>query len=301
MNEFNSVASIQEPAFFEVEWLITRRCNYRCWYCQYHQNVNEVFPDFSRISTLLDVCARKSGKPVMVYILGGEPFISHFLEDALILLQNQRCVESVVIQTNFSQPVHMILNYPKVSLKVTLHPDIVNDEHELQKFLTKIRMCEGRVREINIMSTGKNEDWLRHVYSTCAKKFATDIYPVMLLDAKEGFKTAFSDFPASLIKGDSLYFSKTLSLDGEPTSYHDLEKKTAFNFKGWSCHVPMEKISLDYDNTVHSCFANVFLREKRINLERFLKKVDSWFKPMTCKHPCCRWDFNHAKHRKVAK
>lgn len=133
-----------------VEWEITLKCNYKCFYCTNLDPSLRPELDEEKIKTFI----KKLGEiypGVEVFIFGGEPFVHPKIE-FIIKTFNEFNIP-FVIQTNFSKHSRKIIQKIKDNFKINIsvHPtettinDIVNGLNE-----TKVN-----IKIIDVMYTGK--------------------------------------------------------------------------------------------------------------------------------------------------
>lgn len=134
----------------QVEWEITMKCNYNCFYCSNLDKSIHAILDEETIYNFIKTLGEKY-PDVEIFVFGGEPFV-HPKIDYIIKCFNELNVP-FVIQTNLSKYSVDILNTIKhpFILQVSIHPTEISLEE-----LNSIFNTTANIRVIDIMYGSKN-------------------------------------------------------------------------------------------------------------------------------------------------
>lgn len=133
----------------KVEWEVTLKCNYSCFYCtNLDQSLNTV-TDKSQLKKFIKSLGEKYPN-VEIFVFGGEPFL-HPNIDYIIECFNEFNIP-FVIQTNFSKKSVAVIKRIKQPFKiqVSIHPSEVKIEHLPFLFETDVE-----IRVIDVMYSSR--------------------------------------------------------------------------------------------------------------------------------------------------
>ena len=135
-----------------VEWEVTMKCNYQCFYC------TNLDPDIKPVEDLeqLDNFVKMLGDTytgVEIFVFGGEPFLHPNIE-YIIECFNKHQVPFVV-QTNFSKKSVVVMNRIKRPFKIniSIHPSEVSLETVIDLFSRDLPHVDVNI--IDVMYSGK--------------------------------------------------------------------------------------------------------------------------------------------------
>lgn len=132
----------------KVEWEVTLKCNYQCFYCTNLDQTLEVVTDRAVLRDfIIDLGKRYPG--VEVFVFGGEPFL-HPEIDYIIECFNEFQIP-FVIQTNFSKKSVVVMKRIKhpFKIQISIHPTEVRLDQLPGLFETP-----ADIRTIDVMYTG---------------------------------------------------------------------------------------------------------------------------------------------------
>lgn len=133
----------------KVEWEVTLKCNYKCFYCTNLDQTLNVVVDKELIREFIkNLGVQYPGAEIFVF--GGEPFIHPHI-DYIIKCFNEYNVP-FVIQTNFSKKSVAVMKRisDPFQIQISIHPTEVSLDQLPQLFETK-----ANIRTIDVMYTGK--------------------------------------------------------------------------------------------------------------------------------------------------
>jgi len=133
----------------KVEWEITLKCNYSCFYCtNLDQTLNVVMDKDIIRAFIKDLGETYPG--VEIFVFGGEPFIHPHIE-FIIECFNEFSVP-FVIQTNFSKKSVAVMKRitEKFTIQISIHPTEVRLDQLDELFKT-----QANIRVIDVMYTSK--------------------------------------------------------------------------------------------------------------------------------------------------
>ena len=134
----------------QVEWEITMKCNYNCFYCSNLDKSIHAVLDEETIYNFIKTLGEKY-PGVEIFVFGGEPFV-HPKIDYIIKCFNELNVP-FVIQTNLSKYSVDVINTIKhpFTLQVSIHPTEISLEE-----LNSIFNTSANIRVIDVMYGSKN-------------------------------------------------------------------------------------------------------------------------------------------------
>lgn len=162
----------------QVEWEVTMKCNYSCFYCT---NLNKsIYPVLER-SAIRDFIQMlgHTYPDVEVFVFGGEPFL-HPEINYIVECFNEFKIP-FVIQTNFSKhsiKVMKTITQP-YTLQVSIHPTELSLEELEEAFETK-----AVIRTIDVMYGASNA--LQYYLQTKKLSDCEDIYLTPVTDFGDG-------------------------------------------------------------------------------------------------------------------
>lgn len=133
----------------KVEWEVTMKCNFKCFYCTNLDQTLNAVTDKEVIREFIKGLGEKH-PGVEVFVFGGEPFL-HPEIDYIIQCFNELNVP-FVIQTNFSKASVKVMSritHP-FTIQISIHPTEVRIDQLPQLFESK-----AKIRVIDVMYTGR--------------------------------------------------------------------------------------------------------------------------------------------------
>lgn len=158
-----------------VEWELTMKCNYKCFYCTNLDKSIKPILDENEIQNFIQMLGEKY-PDVEIFLFGGEPFL-HPKIHWIIKCFNEFKIP-FVIQTNFSEHSIKIMKtiVDPFRINISIHPSEISIEK-----LPKLFEYKPDIKVIDVMYTGKNSiDYYFNV-----KK---------LIEHKNTFLTPITDF-----------------------------------------------------------------------------------------------------------
>lgn len=133
----------------QVEWEVTLKCNYKCYYCTNLDKSLKPVLDKDTIREFIKGLGEKY-PGVEVFVFGGEPFIHPHI-GYIIQCFNEFQIP-FVIQTNFSKHSTKVIQTitEPFTVQISVHPTEVGLEELDELFATK-----ANIRTIDVMYTGK--------------------------------------------------------------------------------------------------------------------------------------------------
>jgi len=212
----------------QVEWEITMKCNYNCFYCT---NLNKsLYPNLDREAILNFIKMLGEKYPgVEVFVFGGEPFVHPDIE-YIIQCFNELEVP-FVIQTNLSPYSVKVIKEIKqpFTMQVSIHPSEMTIEE-----LHEVMQTEHVVRRYDVMYSQENA----LIYYFKVKELAQtpEVYLTPITDFGDGVSnTILNKF--NQLKNDSK-LTKLIQFEDEKRlgqSRSELWADTNFTTKGKPC------------------------------------------------------------------
>ncbi len=122
----------------QVHFQITRNCNLRCSFCGQWgkkgffsdaKGIEMSFEDWENVVSQLEKCRQKTGENICVTIWGGEPLVSPFFDDLLILVKQKGFITEVITNGFFIDKHKAVLENYADRLYVSLDgPEQIHDE-----------------------------------------------------------------------------------------------------------------------------------------------------------------------------
>ena len=162
----------------QVEWEITMKCNYSCFYCTNLDKGIHHIVDHDVLREFIKSLGEKY-PGVEIFVFGGEPFVHPEIE-YIIKCFNEFQIP-FVIQTNFSShsiKVMQTITEP-YTMQVSIHPTEITIEE-----LTAAFQTSANIRTIDVMYGASNA--LQYYLKTKALSDCKDIYLTPVTDFGDG-------------------------------------------------------------------------------------------------------------------
>lgn len=270
IREIRHIDNNQE--FYEVHWLITRRCSFSCSYCPAHRHNPKSFQanNESLLQALVKLDSILANKNIRLNLTGGEPTIhpnfKEFISNAIKIEK----VKAIRIVTNLSsnEKIYKYLatksneGKTKIYLVASFHWESASPERFLNNLKTlsdsnveiqvKLMLDEKGSKKISAVLTGLNE-----LNRTC-KNIAISVQRIrntqnLEIDLKE-FEVKYFDQVNKW--GDLREFileSENSEITHEKIPNIDLIIKSKLNsFYDWTCFTGSNTLFIDNDGCVYS-------------------------------------------------
>lgn len=132
-----------------VDWIVTRRCNYTCSYCTAHDNAKGFFPPLEKMKAAADAVAGLPNSRIRVNLAGGEPTIHPGYAEFLDHLSDRLGSRGhITTQTNLGLPLRFFEGIAERLLRkkelFTFNASYHFDHAERDAFLEKALFLSGR-------------------------------------------------------------------------------------------------------------------------------------------------------------
>lgn len=301
---------------FEVEYRLTEKCNFNCWYCTDLHNNKVKFrtlsnKDLNKLAEFMNAIE----SPKIMYLYGGEPTIHpQFIEVVKVLDDCVKEGDWLEIQTNLSLPLSKIKELDDcdgTKWLASYHYGQVKDD---KKFLEKVNYIHslGRLNNVYVMYQKDHRERLLGLYKVLKKMVPTELKPLLCGSIKENedpydeFEAYWNDeFVKEATKNEE-GLKKSIRArfeDGSETwtSFLGLWADRQNSFKGMMCDVSRSWMSIEQDGSCYQCFGEIFEEDMKPHYNVFEddnpKEYIKSLKPMKCPFDMCFCEFAFKKWR----
>jgi MoaA/NifB/PqqE/SkfB family radical SAM enzyme len=272
----------QQQDYFYIDFRLTTRCNYACYYCiDMHNNYNKIY-DFNLDNLRLLVrLLLKNEKVPYFFIYGGEPTLhSQLFKIIKVLGQELYNIGMIEVQSNLSLDKNYIKKLCKIGSKYSnfILSGSYHNNNNFNLFLEKCLLikqykCLGK---ITFMYNSKN-NILDEFYKTfyLLGRGHVEISPLIsgnvIEDPIDGQNSPFYEIEyiyehenIDKFSNHSYFFQKVIPYkikDNNETFYTsraEIWYNKANNFIDMNCMVNKERLIINYDGQIYSCFNDMF-------------------------------------------
>lgn len=319
-----------EPDMFSVDYRLTSKCNYNCWYCtDLHDNSKKHLRmdehTLSRLTELVEVLDRD----IRFYMYGGEPTIHQdFVEIAINMIRCLKPGSLLEIQTNLwikSPRLEKICQQvSEESARTGVHLSFLCSYHygecSFPEFLKSCRILKkyGMLKQITVMyQTDHGESVIKDfkiLKSLYPEPIRTELLPLLCGSVDEKDPNPYKEVDGFYSNPDAVLLGQgaqaqsdilqvTLEDDTTYMTNASLMWKQRSNcFQGFKCHVGDERIVINGEGEVYRCFNEIFDKKQLPQFNIFdekdktsLSDYVSSLKPIVCPYPKCYFEFSHKK------
>ncbi len=261
-----------EVIFFEVHWLLTRRCSYSCSYCPPHRHnnrapqVNEltIIRGLSRLVQLL------KGRSIRINLTGGEPTIHPDFLGFIRQTTFPSSIKAVRVVTNLSSSERLFTGLGEIAAAKPGHVQVVASFHweraNPQSFTKRVYLLlnSGIQVLVKLMVDASNLDLLRRLASELSILFKS--YPHFAI-AIQRVRNLGVNPDSELENVGRTYFQNISQWNDrrimilrseEEIKYQILEdvdsliRRRENSFTGWICDAGVNALFIDSDGSVFS-------------------------------------------------
>lgn len=262
--ESQMVAIEPDPAtaqLVEVHWILTRRCQYSCWYCPPHRHdpkashadESELLRGLDRIVEYLD------GNPTRINLTGGEPTlhpsVTAFVRSALA----SEPIHSVRIVSNLAGPLSLFESLADVNLRhegVQVVGSFHTERAQIQPFMERVSVLAAADVPVLIKVMGREdqpEESSRIVgeFQEAGLPTGVDIAVQTIRQTRSGEAQSDRDLE-TLRKWNNSRMVRFPSGRTEPLDAQEVVEKEENRFLGWTCEVGRYSLFVDSDGSFHA-------------------------------------------------
>jgi len=270
-----------------ISWILTRRCNYDCSYCNAHDNQNGKFVSLDALRAAVDKLANIEDRQFTFGLAGGEPTIHPHYADLLEYI-GKRLGEKLLrinTTTNLSLPSRYFNNLLDRLGNFRHHVQFVASYHfefaNQVKFIDNVRLLgkEGVPITVSIMAHPENMNETKHLFETL-QDANSQFVRTRILAIREGFggeldKRYNEQDVRWLRQYDKHDYDEGIILDalidGSIRRLHlksaaDLTAYGLNRFKGMYCNAGVNHLSIDEDGYLAPAVCFRKLRSKTHNI-----------------------------------
>ncbi|MGD8777575.1 MAG: glycosyltransferase [Ignavibacteria bacterium] len=300
---------LMELQELNVDWILTRKCNYQCNYCTVHDNKNGFFVPLEKIKKVVDKIRELPNKNIIISFSGGEPTLHpKFFEINEYVFEKLGDRVKIVIQTNLSKPVKFYEKFiERFRDKLNLFKFYTSYHFEYAKkdnFINRLKLLSknGVYVVFKICAEPNFMDEVKQVYSE-ALKIKNEKLDVALVVVRQDYGSV----PDKRYKPENLEWleenyveenHKSILLEYQDTESGKLIDSQKYladnliinkqnNFKGLVCHAGLNLMSINGDGTLDRsvCFRKV--RTEKPNVYDNPDSILDFQYPIRCPFDSC--------------
>ena len=285
---FGDIRRFKPDSRFLVNWMLTRRCNYKCGYCKVVKN--DPFPDLmKKFDIVKDNLERIPRDDVLITMTGGEPMICPGYSDFVGGLLNSDKLKIKTV-TNLSRSSHWIQKFVELSgcdrhqFMASFHTEFADEKKFTEKVKIildsgtdisvhiicnplKMDIAKGAFERISKVGHGYKRFSIRakgvHDKTSVCKEYSEN--DLKWIEQKTKKKTgALKDVTVSEIINGKEKKRKEATLDWLIHNKH--------TFKGWMCYLGHSQAVIATDGGVN---AAVCERKRKADINIF-EPIDDW-------------------------
>jgi glycosyltransferase involved in cell wall biosynthesis/MoaA/NifB/PqqE/SkfB family radical SAM enzyme len=138
-----------------IDWILTRRCNYKCSYCTVYDNVNGFFPPLEELKKAADSIAKLPNSNIILQLAGGEPTIHpnylEFVDYLSNILEGRALIKTL---TNLGLPSRFFKNVvsrlKKNRSAFVFYPSFHFDHADKNEYVEKVKQLTDNGFAVNI-------------------------------------------------------------------------------------------------------------------------------------------------------
>lgn len=305
-----STRFLDNDGTLNVNWTLTRKCNYHCSYCTVYDNENGFFPAFEKLQLAVDKIAALKANKINITLSGGEPtFHPDYADFLKLILQNVGNLERLLTITNLSRTPRYFKKMceqvepwkHKLWFKASFHFEHADVDTFVEN--AKILAASGIRTELAIMAHPERMDQVRELHtrlSAISEEFEQLFCDVIVIRQKpEGTPDArYRDADlvwlgqngadeARMIRLDELVDAGTTRRVVQ--SLHTASELVASGknrFKGMQCYAGVNMLVIRADGTVSAALC--FKKEKqKTNIYATDQVLALAVEPIVCPFEAC--------------
>ena len=283
-----------------ISWVLTKKCNYSCWYCYQDSNIkyNEIDYKYG-IEFIKKIIKKYPNKEILVDILGGEVLHYKKINNLLIKLKNLNV--KIDITTNGSKPSEWWSKYRNLFDNITLsyhHKQVNQDKFfETCKIITTTN--PNKYINIALMMDPKYFDEIYKYAIYLTKNIDNLIINTKAIRGKDEIQIKYISKQRDILINNNKIKSNKISKNSNPFGQSNLIMYDEFNkkiiqpintfilkqehkFKGWYCNYGIDSFYIECNGDVFGANCS---QNKNLGNIMNLVKLDN--KPIICKNEFC--------------
>lgn len=300
-------ALISHKPTINLWWMITMRCNYRCWYCASYDNnlPNDKFKSWDEYVSALYYLRSlwNEEERIILTLTGGEPLLFRNWD---VLIGTEIPNFKVNILTNLSIPFKTLKQKTQRikgdnDIIVSYHASFSNYKDILPKLL--YLKSKNMLQAVKVLNDTKYKDKVNAAYELFSEHDLPIIFTYLDNQVDEnrviGSNISINNSKKTTVgrKYLELVFENTSIVENSDYVYrHELN-----NFKGMLCNMGQRNLYFDYLGNAYpaACMLN-FPKTRMGNM--FERNIQLYTKPKTCPFSLCacgsdfdfsKWDKNY--------
>ena len=291
---------------FKINWLLTRRCNYKCTYCSVKDNINGYFHDIGSLKTAVDKLSSIRKERLKFSITGGEPTIHpnylDFLKHIFCTFGDRVYVATV---TNLSMPLSffekmrsLLADYlEKIHFTTSYHYEFTHKD----RFLKNVRYLvhNGISVTVQILAHPEYMDIMKEIYDSLSiigsDKLAIDVKIIRnkLGSPDEKYTTQDLEWLKKYYKESEIkemvveILTHDQRLESLKLSANELIAHNKNSFKGFKCYAGIESICINHNGDIDPAVCFRKTKGKKPNIFRDEDPVGFFLEPLICPFDKC--------------
>lgn len=261
----------------EVHWILTRHCQYSCWYCPPHRHdpKAEHADEPTLLAALTRIACHLAATPARINLTGGEPTVHPAILPFVSAALAMKPIQAVRIVTNLAGPLPLFsalagMNRRNrgVEIVASFHPD----RAQVDPFMERVGILASADVPILVKVLGhgdRGEESARIVKEL--QRAGVPVGTEFMVQRIRQTSPSQNESGGSLENevrrawSDSR-FARIASGERVPLDPEDLISRNANRFPGWTCEVGRYSLFIDSDGSFHAALcrphgralANVF-------------------------------------------
>lgn len=322
-----------EPDIFALDYRLTSKCNYDCFYCTDLHNNSEQHLRMNDYSLKrLDELIGLLDQDIRFYMYGGEPTVHQdFVEIAITALRSLKYNSVVEIQTNLwikekrLEKIAKLLREEsdKSGIPMNFLCSYHHGECDFREFLKSCAVLKkyGLLDQITVMyQTDAGETLLKEfriLKALYARDVKTELLPLLCGSVDENDPNPYKEVDGFYNNPDAVALGKGAQAQSDilqvtlkdgtkyMTNASYLWLQRANTFTGYQCAVGTERFIINGDGEVYKCFNeifdpayesqfNIFDPEVNYDIQSYLDSMQD----IECTFGKCYFEFCHRKYKK---
>jgi MoaA/NifB/PqqE/SkfB family radical SAM enzyme len=295
---------------FQIDWNITRRCNFTCSYCTVYDNAQD-FPSLEQLVSAADKIARLGRPDVTVVLTGGEPtlhpgytaFTKHLLEH----MPNLRLVRT---ESNLSRTPRfyqdMLIAVGAHASYLAFHCSVHFEFTNIDKFLANVTLLSNHGIDVQVRLLAHPEHMaeVRRVAgeldASRSERVSFIVKPILKYFGRE-LDDRYTPEDLAWLVGvhDDYALERSIAVDFAASDNDRAKSRRQFfspneliarqlnRFKGMKCYAGAEMLSIEANGSLTRavCFTQQLGRRPNIYLDTEIPA--SFVMPVTCPFDIC--------------
>jgi Radical SAM superfamily len=249
-------------SLLEIHWILTRRCQYSCWYCPPHRHDPKAQHADER--TLLAGLARigdyVSATPARINLTGGEPTIHPAILSFVRAALAAKPIRAVRIVTNLAGPLSLFSALASINrqssgvqIVASFHPD----RAQVRPFMDRVEALTSGDVPVLIKVLGRGDGTeesatiLAEIQSVGVPR-GVEIMVQRIRQSSSGNNSRADLKDDLLCKWSDLRIVRRASGESDPLDAEDLIARGANRFQGWKCDAGRHSLFIDSDGSFHA-------------------------------------------------